>query len=274
MTKASTHEKARPFLRWAGSKKQILPTLETFWNSSFTRYVEPFVGSACLFFRVQPQSGLLGDINKDLISTYEEIKHRVDEVIEELGHFSKGRDEYLRVRGLDVTGLSKSQLAARFIYLNRFCFNGLYRTNLKGVFNVPYGGEKAGELPTEISLRNCSQALHNAELICGSFETVLEQVTDGDFVYMDPPFSVAARRVFKEYNATVFGPREITVLRKWLDNLASRNIRFLVSYAESDEAEFLSKNFYSRTISVRRNIAGFSTQRKRSNEMLISSCPI
>ncbi len=261
----------RSFLRWAGSKKQILPTLQTYWDSSHTRYVEPFAGSACLFFRIQPDRALLGDINKDLVSTYVEIKYRAAGVITELAKLEKGRENYLRLRNLDARELSQSQKAARFIYLNRFCFNGLYRTNQKGLFNVPYGGERSGELPSESVLRACSRMLKNAVLVGGGFEKTLAKVEPGDFVYLDPPFSVEAKRVFKEYNAAAFGDEDLVRLRRWLEKLANDNIQFLVSYAESDEADFLRKGFHSRVISVRRNIAGFTASRLRSNEILISS---
>ncbi|HMJ08366.1 MAG TPA: Dam family site-specific DNA-(adenine-N6)-methyltransferase, partial [Pyrinomonadaceae bacterium] len=261
----------RSFLRWAGSKKQILPILQTHWDASFTRYVEPFAGSACLFFRIRPEKAILGDINRDLISMYVEVKYRVAQVIEELSKLEKGRENYLSLRGMDISEMSSSQKAARFIYLNRFCFNGLYRTNLKGNFNVPYGGERSGEIPSDQALRACSRMLKNAHLVPGGFEKVLEKVKDGDFVYLDPPYSVKAKRVFKEYNASAFAEKDLNSLRGWLENLANRNIKFLVSYAESDEADVLRDGFFSKTISVRRNIAGFSASRLRSNEILISS---
>jgi len=267
----SALESPRPFLRWAGSKRQILPTLEEYWKPSHKRYVEPFAGSACLFFRIQPPKALLGDINKELISTYVEVKYRVSSVVEELGKLKKGRDQYLNLRSADLSAFSPAQKAARFIYLNRFCFNGLYRTNLKGQFNVPYGGNKSGEIPSEAVLRGCSRLLKHALLIPGGFEKVLEKVEPGDFVYMDPPYSVEARRVFKEYNAAAFGEQELYCLRGWLERLASRNIQFLISYADCEEAEILSKGFRSRPISVRRNIAGFTSSRLRSKEIIISS---
>jgi DNA adenine methylase len=267
-------DQPRSFLRWAGSKKQILPILQNHWDSTFTRYVEPFAGSACLFFRIQPERALLGDINRELISTYIEVKYRVPQVIQELNKLEKGRDNYLKLRGMNVSKLSRSAKAARFIYLNRFCFNGLYRTNLKGQFNVPYGGEKSGGLPTEEVLRSCSRMLKRAHLVPGDFEKVLAKVRRGDFVYMDPPFSVEARRVFKEYNAAVFDTDALSRLRSWLEKLSNENIDFLVSYAESDEADYLKQGFFSRSVSVRRNIAGFSTSRRSSNEILVSSKPI
>src|SRR5438874_2343811 len=96
-------DQTRSFLRWAGSKKQILPVLQKHWNPTFTRYVEPFAGSACLFFRIQPNKAVLGDINKDLISTYVEVKYRVTQVLQELGKLEKGRDNYLNLRCMDVS---------------------------------------------------------------------------------------------------------------------------------------------------------------------------
>jgi DNA adenine methylase len=261
---------SRAFLRWAGSKKQILPILQSYWNSNHKRYVEPFAGSACLFFRINPPKALLGDINTDLIATFVEVKYRVSAVISELSKLKKSREDYLRIRAIDPLQISKSERAARFIYLNRFCFNGLYRTNLSGRFNVPYGGDRSGEIPSASLLRACSARLKTAHLIPKGFNTVLSQVTAGDFVYLDPPFSVEAKRVFKEYNAAIFGEDDVRTLRVWLEDLADRGIDFLVSYAESDEANFLRAGFYSRTISVRRNIAGFTESRLRSNEVLIS----
>lgn len=264
-------DRPRAFLRWAGSKAQILPLLQSHWRPTFTRYVEPFAGSACLFFRIQPNDALLGDVNQELIATYVEVKYRVGGVVQELSKLEKGRENYLKLRGMDVSGLSRSAKAARFIYLNRFCFNGLYRTNLKGQFNVPYGGERAGGIPTHEALQACSRMLKNANLIAGEFEKVLDKVEPGDFVYLDPPYSVEARRVFKQYNAAAFGEQDLYRLRQWLEKLANRNISFLVSYAESEEADFLRKGFHSEVVSVRRNIAGFSASRLRSNEILISS---
>ncbi|MBX3296708.1 MAG: Dam family site-specific DNA-(adenine-N6)-methyltransferase [Acidobacteria bacterium] len=266
---------AQSFLRWAGSKKQILPTLEKFWSpSTHKRYVEPFAGSACLFFRLKPDRGMLGDINKDLIATYLEIKYRLDELVEELGKLKKGREHYLSVRGLDTSILTASQRAARFIYLNRFCFNGLYRTNSKGQFNVPYGGERSGDIPSIETLRKCSSILKSAKLVAGDFNKILEMVEPGDFVYLDPPYSVEARRVFKQYNAAVFGDDDLRRLRSWLTKLANHNIDFLVSYADCEEADRLRRGFYYRTINVRRNIAGFTDSRQLSKEIIISSRPI
>jgi DNA adenine methylase len=183
----------------------------------------------------------------------------------------QGRDQYYRLREIDISTLDRAQKAARFIYLNRFCFNGLYRTNRSGKFNVPYGAAKAGALPTDALLRRCSQILKYARLVPKSFEHVLQEVREGDFVYMDPPFSVRERRVFNEYNAASFGASDLELLRKWMEKLTEQNIVFVVSYAESEEARVLYSGFYKQTVSVKRNIAGFTAHRVHSNEVLISN---
>jgi DNA adenine methylase len=260
---------ARPFLRWAGSKRQLLPALSSFWNDSHERYVEPFAGSACLFFRLHPKTAILGDINSELIRTYIEIKYRVDGVARRLARYRTGQSEYARIRKTDPETLDATTRAARFIYLNRFCFNGLYRTNRSGQFNVPYGGEKSGALPTLSELKRCSLLLRRAILVPGDFERTLKLVRGGDFVYMDPPFRVDSRRIFNEYDASVFAETEICRLRHWMVRLANQNISFVVSYAESSEAYYLRDGFESRIVTVRRSIAGFTDSRARSRELLI-----
>ena len=260
----------RPFLRWAGSKRQLLPILSTYWSDNFERYVEPFAGSACFFFYVGPSKALLGDLNSELIGTLREIKNNSEEVIRRLRTFKKGRKHYFASREIDPASLDPAQRAARFIYLNRFCFNGLYRTNNTGGFNVPYGGEKSGNLPTVDHLLQCSEALKRAQLVAGDFEKALKKVKLGDFVYMDPPFSVNARRVFNEYDKSVFNFEDVLRLRHWTETLANQNIPFLVSYAESDEAEILKDGFDTKVVTVKRSIAGFSGSRTYSNELLIS----
>lgn len=264
-------KRIQPFLRWAGSKRQLLPVLSRYWRKEYIRYVEPFAGSACLFFGLQPQQALLGDINKELIATYREVKERVDPVIDALREFKRGRGEYIQLRDADPAFMTGPRRAARFIYLNRFCFNGLYRTNRSGRFNVPYGGDKAGNIPNAEVLRGCSEMLKRAELIPGDFADTLENVREGDFVYMDPPFAVSSRRVFSEYDSAVFGWKEVQHLRACMDMLELLDIPFLVSYADCEESRFLRRGFCTERVTVRRNIAGFAAKRVLSDEILISN---
>jgi DNA adenine methylase len=260
-----------PILRWAGSKRRLVPVLRTYWNKNHKRYLEPFAGSACLFFSLNPTRAILGDVNPELIATYLEVKYRVDGVIRELAKLSPSKEQYNTLRALCPSCLDASARAARFVYLNRFCFNGLYRTNLEGRFNVPYSGDRCGALPSPDHFKHCSRTLRHAQLINADFECVLSKAERGDLVYMDPPFAVRARRVFREYDPSAFALRDITRLRAWMDKLAAARITFVVSYAESEEADILRKGFDHQTVSVRRNIAGFAAKRFLSNEILISN---
>ncbi len=264
-------ENIRSFLRWAGSKRQLLPILSQYWTVEHKRYLEPFAGSACLFFYLQPNHAILGDINEELISTYGTVKHQLSQLLDCLNLLHKNKELYYYFRQLDPASLDSVLRATRFIYLNRFCFNGLYRTNKKGLFNVPYGGDKSGKLPSDKTFIDCSRALQNAKLLNCHFLTVVEQASSGDFVYIDPPYKVGEKRVFNEYDASSFDLNNLQELRSCLEHLTDRGVEFLVSYANCNEAKTLSKNYDVRQVNVRRNIAGFSSSRRKATELLISN---
>jgi len=258
----------QPLLRWAGSKRQLVPTLSDFFDPNrHKRYVEPFAGSACLFFSVNPRKAILGDINDDLIQTYRDVKYRSDEVMDRLSRFRKSKKEFLRRRKPNRRSCSRAYQAARFIYLNRCCFNGIYRTNRKGEFNVPYGGKGSGAIPEKLT--DHAKALRSTVLVSGDFEKVLRRVKPGDFVYLDPPFSVNSRRVFREYDASQFDFGSIWRLRVCLEELAANKVNFLVSYADCSEARFLAEGFQTKIVRVRRNVAGFAKHRRYARELLI-----
>jgi DNA adenine methylase len=262
----------QPFLRWAGSKRRLLPTLQTFWTKKHKRYVEPFAGSACLFFAIKPPKAILGDLNPELIATYIEVKYRVGDVLAELKALRpEDKEEYLRLREIDISTMNPAARAARFIYLNRYCFNGIYRTNLAGKFNVPYSGVRCGGFPADDLFRKCSRRLGKTRFMRGDFERVLKQAKAGDLIYMDPPFAVRERRVFSEYDPSTFTSDDIKRLRGWMETLDGKGISFIVSYAESAEADVLKDGFTYRTVEVRRNIAGFAVHRAMSNEIIISN---
>ena len=260
-----------PFLRWAGSKRQLLPMLSQYWRPSYARYVEPFAGSACFFFSVSPKKALLGDINAHLIETLSTVRDDVESVVPLLAHARRDRELYYHIRSLDPRMLSRPERAARFIYLNRYCFNGLFRTNEAGDFNVPYGGRRTGSIPSEAKLRECSLQLVGADLTATSFEITLRKTKKGDFVYLDPPYSVAAKRVFRQYDAMAFDAAKIELLRFWLHKLATKSVQFLATYADSHEGRYLAEGFNVRRARVRRNIAGFVAKRRHAYELLISN---
>jgi DNA adenine methylase len=260
-----------PFLRWAGSKRKLLPLLLELAPGKFDRYVEPFAGSACLFFALQPKKAILSDINDELVNTYLELKKDVAKVIKCLSSYEGNEREYYFVRGQNSNRLSSSRRAARFIYLNRFCFNGLYRANKSGKFNVPYGGYRGATALNAGSLRECAAMLSRAKLSSGSFEKTLAKVKQGDFVYLDPPYCIKARQVFNAYSHFSFGPPQLERLRNHLTRLNEMGVPFLVSYGVSSEARELAVGFRSKEIVVQRQIAGFANNRRKSRELIITN---
>lgn len=260
-----------PFLRWAGSKRKLLPQLLNRVPARFGRYIEPFAGSACLFFELKPANALLGDINAELIGTYRELRDRPDQVVMALSTLEKGKSAYYRVRSMKCRSVSTPADAARFIYLNRFCFNGLYRTNRTGEFNVPYGGVRCGQLPSTEQLQEHSSLLRSADLVAGDFEDILESARAGDFVYMDPPYVVSGQRVFNEYSPTLFNSSRLPAIHRSMKQLKRRGVSFLVSYADCSEAVSLMRGFQYEKVRVQRNIAGFAHKRRTAEEVLIFS---
>jgi DNA adenine methylase len=262
---------AMPFLRWAGSKRKSLRAILSLVPQSFDRYIEPFAGSACLFFALMPRKAILGDINVELINVYRTIITSLPDVLENLKQLNNSEDVYYHIRSLDTSRLSSVERAARFIYLNRFCFNGLYRTNKKGHFNVPYGGDRSGQLPSADTLYLCAQALKKASFVAGNFDKTLKKARPNDFIYLDPPYCIKDRRIFNEYSHFNFGEAELGLLRQHLVTLDQRGIPFLVSYGASQEAKYLAAGFRYREIDVRRQIAGFSGNRRNSREFIITN---
>ena len=179
---------AKPILKWAGGKTQMLKELITKIPDRFNRYIEPFIGGGALFFAIQPKTAVIADSNPELINVYRCLTNNVDAVISHLKTFKNSEDEFYKVRELKFQDLEKEFAAARTIYLNKTCFNGLYRVNKKGHFNVPYGRYKNPKICDEITLISASNALQNVEIILGDYKSVLKQTARrGDFVFLDPP---------------------------------------------------------------------------------------
>jgi DNA adenine methylase len=261
-----------PFLRWAGSKKQIVHILSEYWSPSYNRYVEAFMGSASLYFALKPKRALLSDINNELVKTFRVIKYHPLEVSKKLNLFKKNKSFYYKIRNQSSHNASSIYSAARFIYLNRFCFNGLYRTNKKGIFNVPYAKTGTGNLPTLEEFRSISRQLNmHTKIVSTDFENTLNQTQKGDFVYLDPPFAVTNRRIFKQYGPDSFGLEDLERLAVNLNQLDKRKVDFVVSYAHCAEALSLFKKWSIRRIRVRRNISGFANFRRNATELIISN---
>jgi len=276
----STEEQRRakpvmPLLRWAGSKRQLLPRLLPLWDrAQAVRYIEPFVGSAALFFAASPESAILSDRNGELIRMYRTIRKDPDGVAATMAQFRRDKRTYLRLRREDPTQMEQKYRAARFLFLNRHCFNGLYRTNLLGEFNVPYAPAKAGEPPDLGHIRAAAERLRRARLFSGDFESVIKSVVaPGDFVYMDPPYAVANRRIFRQYSATTFGFEDLHRLSALLYAIDRLGAYFVLSYAICTESLRAFEHWGHIRVTTQRNIAGFAAHRRRSAELVVTNIP-
>jgi len=230
------------------------------------------MGSACLFFSLMPSAAVLSDINQDLVDTFIAVRDIPSAVHRALSKIEFGRRSYKALRKLDSSALTRADAAARFIFLNRFCFNGLYRTNIKGQFNVPYAATGTGNLPDREELVAAARALKCAAIRCSDFATILKNVRKGDFVYLDPPYAVSNRRVFRQYDRSSFGTSDLSRLAESMHELDSKRIRFVASYAYCSEALDAFSKWPIKKVFTQRNISGFARHRRRAAELLVSNC--
>jgi DNA adenine methylase len=182
-----------------------------------------------------------------------------------------GREDYYRVRHRSPDGLPDVVAAARFIYLNHYCFNGLYRTNRHGEFNVPFGRAKRDRPIDEAQILAAANLLHRAKLMHGDFAATLKCARPGDFVYLDPPYVVSRRRVFREYTSGSFSQADFARLAAALDDLHAKHVVFVITYADCKEARIQLKKWNPRRIRTRRNIAGFSGDRRTAYEVIATN---
>lgn len=261
-----------PLIRWAGSKRAIIPKLLGLVPSSFGRYVEPFAGSAALFLNLRPQAGVLGDINKDLLDAFRVLRRRPDALHRRISSFRMTEKGYYELRAKSSEEGDWLTRAARFFLLNRYCFNGLYRTNREGAFNVPYGPARSGAFPSSETFRRHARLLRRAKLVCADFEEVIRaNVSKADFVYIDPPYATTKTRTFNQYGPSPFNIADLERLRSSLQLIEKRKATFVLSYADCNEARDLFAAWPKYRVRTLRNISGFSSNRRRVNELLILS---
>jgi DNA adenine methylase len=263
-----THVRPKSFLRWAGSKRSLIPKLAAFWSQDYARYIEPFAGSSSLFFALQPRQAILSDINADLIATYEAVRQWPEKLYSAVISTPKDTATYYHVRSQNPR--SPFRRAVRFIYLNRNCFNGIYRTNALGRFNVPIA-RRPGRFLSRAQFRASATALEQVRLYAWDFGKTLRFAKRGDFVYLDPPYAVSSRRIFREYGARPFSNRDLERLARHLCKLNNRGADFLVSYADCPESRRLARAWSSMRVRVKRHVAGFADARRHAYELLISN---
>ncbi len=270
----STIQRATPFLKWAGGKSQLITTYDGFFPKRFNRYFEPFTGGGAIFFHLKNQRGefkaSLSDLNDELINCYRVIKNDVEELISHLKTHPNDEDYFYELRAVDAKTLSEIERAARLIYLNKTCFNGLYRVNSKGQFNVPFGFYKNPRTCNETNLRACSAALADVELNCRPFDHVLKFAKKGDLVYFDPPYHpLSSTANFTSYTRNCFSADDQEHLADVFAKLDKRGCHVMLSNSDCAFIRDLYKDFSIETVNAIRAINCKSEGRGKITEVLV-----
>lgn len=262
----------KPFLKWAGGKRWFVANHDDLLFEGYDRYIEPFLGAGSVFFHLQPDSALLSDSNKELIETYQVLKTRWRKVVEMLeGHQQAHcKEYYYQVR--EVVPSSKIERAARFIYLNRTCWNGLYRVNLQGKFNVPIGTKTTVLFPDD-DFQSISKCLQSAEVTSCDFEESIDKAGQGDFLFVDPPYTVKHNyNGFVKYNEKIFSWADQERLCHALNRARKRGASIVVTNANHESiSELYRKGFDQYEVDRASYISGKPQFRDRYEELVIIS---
>jgi len=267
--------KPKPFVKWAGGKRQLVDILLSNVPPSFNRYFEPFVGGGALLFELQPQKAVISDINEELINAYQVIKDNVEELINSLKKHKNTKEYYYAIRAINPKTLTPIERASRFIYLNKTCFNGLYRENSKGQFNVPFGRYKNPKICDEENLRAVSEFLNKIEIVilnCDYKETC-EMAKSGDFVYLDPPYHPISKTAsFTKYNKNDFSEKDQIELSKVFKELDKKGCYVMLSNSNTEFIKRLYTGYRIQEISANRFINCKANKRGKSNiEVIITN---
>lgn len=266
----------QPFLKWAGGKRQLLPEIRKYIPQKFNTYYEPFVGAGAVLFDIQPKKAVINDINFELVNTYKAIKSNVDELLVELNKHKNTQDHFYKIRDLDrqegFNQLSSVERASRIIFLNKTCFNGLFRVNSQGQFNVPFGRYKNPQIVNETVLRAVHSYLNTNDVLIlnEDFKTVVAKAKKGDFIYFDPPYHpVSETASFTGYSLDGFNKDDQIRLRDTFADLDKRGCHVLLSNSATDFIKDLYSDFHIEIVSASRNINSVASKRGKIDEVLV-----
>lgn len=267
-------EDTYPIVKWVGGKRQLMYELEINMPKTYNRYFEPFIGGGALFFYLQPDNAYISDMNEELINLYQVVRDNVDELITDLQKHDISKEYFMEIRNIDRTeeyqNWSNIQKASRFIYLNRTCFNGMYRVNSKGEFNVPFGHYKNPRILDENNLINCSNLLQRTEIKHADFSEILKKVKKGDFVYFDPPYvPLSETSSFTSYTKYGFDMDMQLSLRDVCDELDSMGVKFLLSNSDTQFVNELYENYNIKKVFASRQINANADGRGKITEVLV-----
>lgn len=266
-----------PVLKWVGGKRQLLPEIHKYIPKKITTYYEPFVGGGAVLFDIQPKKAIVNDINGELINLYKVIKNDVEELIKDLSKHRNEEDYFYAVRAWDrdpvfYEKLSCVERASRVHYLNKTCYNGLFRVNQSGQFNSPFGRYKNPNIENSITLRAVSKFFNEAhvEFRNTDFEEAVKGCRKGAFVYFDPPYDpVSESANFTGYAKGGFGKDEQVRLKRLCDQLTKKGVSFLLSNASTEFITDLYKDYNIEVIKAKRAINSNGADRGEVDEVLI-----
>lgn len=263
-----------PIVKWVGGKRQLMFELLKNMPKEYNRYFEPFIGGGALFFELQPDNAYISDMNEELINLYQVVRDNVNELIADLQKHDISKEYFMEIRNIDrieeYENWSVVQKASRFIYLNRTCFNGMYRVNSKGEFNVPFGHYKNPRILDENNLINCSNLLQKTEIKHADFSEILKKVKKGDFVYFDPPYvPLSETSSFTSYTKDGFDMDMQFKLRDVCDELDSMGVNFLLSNSDTKLVNELYENYNIKKVFASRQINANADGRGKITEVLV-----
>ena len=266
---------AKPFLKWAGGKTQLLDELIAKAPRNYGQYIEPFIGGGAMFFAMQPHSGVIADSNPELVNVYKSLANNVETVIAHLKTFENNEEEFYKIRALKFSDLDKEYAAARTIYLNRTCFNGLYRVNKQGHFNVPFGRYKNPKICDEDTLLAASDALQNVKIIHGDYKDILKKTARrGDFVFLDPPYlPVSKYSDFQRYTKEQFYEEDHRELAEEVARLQKLGCHVLLTNSNHPLVHELYEPYEIEVLSTRRNISS-KTKSRTSEDVVVNVKPL
>jgi DNA adenine methylase len=272
-------EKATPFLQWVGGKRGMISQYEQFLPKKFNSYYEPFLGGGAMFFHLQPQKAILADNNTELIRAYEGIRDTPEEVIRLLKdlRLKHSKELYPLVRNLDreidiFQKLNSAEIAARMIYLNQTCFNGIYRVNQKGQFNVPIGSSLNRLICDEHTIRSASAILKNVAIKGVDFEMAVNDAGTNDFIYLDPPYyPISVYSDFTRYTKEKFHKEDQIRLKEKIDRLDKKGCKVMLSNSDCEFIRDLYKDYKIHQVFSGRTLNSKKDQRGKIPELLITN---
>ena len=264
---------AKPFLKWAGGKGRLLGKLNKFFPKNYNRYFEPFIGGGAIFFHLNPEKAIINDLNEELVNLYKIIKDIPEELMEELNKLQNkvsDKDFFLKMRSKKPK--KELEKAVRMVFLNRTCYNGMYRVNSKGEFNVPFGDMGNPKLYEKKNILACSHTLKKTTILNGDYKKLNRRIRENDFVYLDPPYVPLSETAhFTSYTSEKFGKEHQLELLTFCEKIDKKGGLFMLSNSYNEYTEELYQKFNINTIKAARSVAAKSESRAEIKEIVVTN---